>query len=135
VPHTFLSDDWLTEVKKLAEEAAAAGDAPAFPAGVQLNMVVTGGPEGDRELHVNDGVFNSGLLDGAPTKLTVPYATARAMFIDGNQQAAMQAFMSGQIKVEGDMTKLMAMQSQGGGDPAKAAEMQAKLKAITADDE
>ena len=34
------------------------------------------------------------------------------MFIEGNQQAAMQAFMSGQIKVEGDMTKLMAMQGQ-----------------------
>ena len=75
MPNTFLSDAWLADVKKLADEAAAAGDAPAFPAGVQLNMVVTGGPEGDRELHVDDGVFGSGLLDGAPTKLTVPYAT------------------------------------------------------------
>ena len=39
------------------------------------------------------------------------------MFIDGNQQAGMQAFMSGQIKVEGDMTKLMAMQA--GGPPTE----------------
>ena len=131
MPYTFLSDDWLTEVKKLADAAIAAGDAPAFPAGVQLNMVVTGGPEGDRELHVSDGVFAGGLLDSAPTKLTVPYAVARAMFVDGNQQAGMQAFMSGQIKVEGDMTKLMAMQSAGGPSPEQLA-VQAKLQALTA---
>jgi hypothetical protein len=131
MPYTFLSDEWLAEVKKLADEAGAGGG--AMPAGVQLNMVVTGGPQGDRELHVADGVFGSGLIE-APTKLTVPYSVAKAMFIEGNQQAAMQAFMSGQIKVEGDMTKLMAMQGQAGGDPAQAAEMQKKLQEITAAD-
>jgi len=77
------------------------------------------------------GTFAGGLIDGAPTKLTVPYSVARAMFVEGNQQAAMQAFMSGQIKVEGDMTKLMAMQGQnsGGGE-----DMQKKLQEITAPD-
>ena len=90
--------------------------------GPSEGMVVTGGPAGDRELHVSDGAFGAGLIE-APTKLTVPYATARQMFVEGNQQAAMQAFMGGQIKVEGDMTKLMAMQSSGG-DPAAAAAMQ-----------
>ena len=124
----FLSDEWLAEVKKLADESDGSG---GFPAGVVLNMVVTGGPQGDRELHVAEGVFGTGLVE-APTKLTVPYTVARAMFVEGNQQAAMQAFMGGQIKVEGDMTKLMAMQAQG--DPAAAAEMQKKLQEITADD-
>ena len=129
MPYTFLSDEWLAEVKKLADEAGAAGG--AMPAGVQLNMVVTGGPQGDRELHLEKGTFAGGLIDGAPTKLTVPYSVARAMFVEGNQQAAMQAFMSGQIKVEGDMTKLMAMQGQnsGGGE-----DMQKKLQEITAPD-
>ena len=37
------------------------------------------------------------------------------MFVKGDQSAAMQAFMGGKIKVEGDMTKLMAMQSGGAG--------------------
>jgi putative sterol carrier protein len=36
---------------------------------------------------------------------------AKALFVRRDQQAAMQAFMSGQIKVQGDMTKLMAMSS------------------------
>jgi hypothetical protein len=99
-------------------------------------MVVTGGPQGDRELHVADGAFGPGLRDGCPTKLTLPYAIAKDMFINGNQQAAMQAFMSGQIKVEGDMSKLMAMQG-GGGAPGGAGggAIQAKLREITSDDE
>ena len=112
--HEFLSDAWF--------EAVQALDAPPPPAvmnGVVINLVVT--REGGENVE-------------APTKLTVPYTVARQMFVEGNQQAAMQAFMSGQIKVEGDMTKLMAMQSGGGTpDPAAAAAMQAKLKEITSD--
>ena len=127
MPYTFLSDEWLAEVKSLA------GGASMMPAGLSLNLVVTGGPQGDRELHAADGSFGGGLLEDAPTKLTLPYAVARKMFIEGDQQAAMQAFMSGQIKVEGDMTKLMAMQSQGGGGDAGAA-IQKKLQEITAED-
>lgn len=128
MPYPFLSDEWLVEVKKLADEAGSGG----MPAGITLNLVVTGGPQGDKELHVDDAGFGSGLIDGAPTKLTVAYDVARKMFVDGDQQAAMQAFMSGQIKVEGDMTKLMAMQGSGG--PGGGPEMQAKLREITADD-
>ena len=129
MPHTFLSDAWLDEVSKLIAES---GVEPAADA-ITVNMVVTGGPEGDRELHMAGGSFGAGLVDDAPTKLTVPYDVARNMFINGDQSAAMQAFMSGQIKVEGDMSKLMAMQSSGGGGADQAA-MQEKLKAITADD-
>jgi hypothetical protein len=128
--HQFLSDEWLAAAKAIAEEHG--GD--AGPSGVTLNVVVTGGPQGDRELHFADGKFDTGLLDDAPTKLTVPYSVARAMFVDGNQQAAMQAFMGGQIKVEGDMTKLMAMQGGAGAGGADAAAAQAALKDITADD-
>ena len=128
MPYPFLSDEWLSEVQKLAAE----GGGGAMPAGVSLNLVVTGGPQGDRELHVADGTFASGLQDGAPTKLTVPYDVARKMFVDGDQAAAMQAFMGGKIKVEGDMSKLMAM--QGGAGAGDSAAFQAKLKEITADD-
>ena len=77
------------------------------------------------------GQFERGLVEGAPTKLTVPYDVAKAMFIEGNQQAAMQAFMSGQIKVEGDMTKLMAMQA-GGAPSAEQVAFQEKIKGLTA---
>jgi hypothetical protein len=124
----FLSQAWFDEVEKLQAEAPPP---PAAMADLTLNIVVTGGPEGDAEIHATGGKFEQGLVDGAPTKLTVPYDVAKAIFIEGNQQAGMQAFMSGQIKVEGDMTKLMAMQQGGGPSPEQVA-FQEKLKALTA---
>ena len=127
MPYPFLSDEWLAEVKSLAEQA---GGASMMPAGLSLNLVVTGGPQGDRELHAADGSFGGGLIEDAPTKLTLPYAVARKMFIEGDQQAAMQAFMSGQIKVEGDMTKLLALQGVPG-DPTSA-EIAQRIQDITA---
>jgi hypothetical protein len=123
--HTFLSDDWFAEAKKLHAEAGDLGGDP----NLQINVVVTGGPEGDKEIHMGGGAFDKGLIDGAPTKLTVPFDVAKATFIEGNQQAAMQAFMSGQVKVEGDMTKIMAMQGQAPNEAAQA--FSAKLKEIT----
>ena len=76
------------------------------------------------------GAFERGLADDAPTKLTVPYDVAKSLFVKGDPQAAMQAFMSGQIKVEGDMTKLMAMQA--GGPPSEEqVAFQEKVKGIT----
>jgi hypothetical protein len=127
MPHTFLSDEWLTEAKKISDEFGGGAEGPGSD--LQINVTVVDGPEGDRELHLSQGVFDSGHIDGAPTKLTVPYEVAKDMFVNGNQQAAMQAFMSGQIKVEGDMTKLMAMQSQGA-NPNQA-QIQERLKEIT----
>jgi putative sterol carrier protein len=128
MPHPFLSDDWFAEVDKLRSEAP---DPPAALKDLTVNIVVEGGPDGDKELHMTGGQFEQGLADAAPTKLKVPYDVAKGMFIDGNQQAAMQAFMSGQIKVEGDMSKLMAMQTAGG-PTAEQQAFQEKLKAITA---
>jgi hypothetical protein len=37
---------------------------------------------------------------------------AKAIFIAGDANAAMQAFMSGQLKMTGDATKVMAFQTQ-----------------------
>ncbi len=52
------------------------------------------------------------------------------MIIEEDQAAAMQAFMSGQIQVEGDMSKLMAMQA--GGPPSDAQKKLAEqIRAMT----
>lgn len=65
-----------------------------------------------------------------PTTLTVPFATAKQLFIDGDQSAAMQAFMSGKIKVEGDMTKVLALQSVAPTPEQEA--FQGRLRELTA---
>lgn len=131
MPETFLSDAWFDEVEKVRAEL---GDIEVPPAmkDLTINIVVTGGPDGDREIRMQAGAFERGLAEGAPTKLTVPFDVAKAIFIEGNQQAAMQAFMSGQIKIEGDMSKIMAMQAGTGTPGGEAQALQARLKDITA---
>ena len=74
-------------------------------------------------------VMETGHIDGADLTVTLDYATAKAILVDGNPQAGMQAFMAGKIKVQGDMTKMMALQS-GAPDPAQA-EIAAKIQEIT----
>ena len=73
--------------------------------------------------------MDTGHIENPDVTVTLDYATAKAIFVDGNPQAGMQAFMSGKIKVAGDMTKLMAMQS-GAADPV-AAELAQKIAEIT----
>ena len=126
MPETFLSDAWFAEVDKLRDQMPAPSPAVAD---LVLNIVVTGGPDGDREIRMEKGQFERGLVDGAPTKLTVPYEVAKRIFIDADPQAGMQAFMAGQIKVEGDMSKLMAM--QGSAPSPEQQEFTKKLQAIT----
>jgi hypothetical protein len=50
--------------------------------------------------------------------------TAREVFVSGNQQAGMQAFMAGKVRVQGDMTKLMMAQAGGGGTPDLSKQLQ-----------
>ena len=114
--YAFLSDEWFAEVQKLVAEHGA--DAPSHQ-NMVMNLVVTDTPWGDRELHMGakDGKaeMGIGLVDDADVTLTTDYGTAKDVFVSGNQQAGMQAFMAGKVKVQGDMTKLM-MSGQGGGN-------------------
>jgi putative sterol carrier protein len=102
---------------------------------VKMNQVITDVPfgEGTINSHMDttsgEVEMDTGHLENADVTVTLDYETAKAIFVDGNPQAGMQAFMAGKIKVQGDMTKLMAMQ-QVSPDPA-AAELQGKIKDIT----
>ena len=128
MPHPFLSEDWFAAAEELRDSAPQ----PAPNAqGFVLNIVVTGGPDGDVPMRMDAGKLERGLDDGAPTTVRVPYDLAKRMFIDGDQSAGMQGFMSGQIKVEGDMTKLMSLQRAGGPTPEEK-EFQQMLQSITA---
>jgi len=126
VSHAFLSDSWFDAVEELRSEQP---DAPDAMADATINITVTGGPDGDVDVHLAGGAFDRGHTEGAPTRLTVPYEVAKKLFIDGDQSAAMQAFMSGQIKVEGDMTKVMALQTVT--PTAEQQAFQAKLADLT----
>ncbi|MGQ0831436.1 MAG: SCP2 sterol-binding domain-containing protein [Microthrixaceae bacterium] len=132
--YPFLSDEWLEAAKKIREDAPGGGAPPHV---VKMNQVITDVPFGDGTINAHMDTsggelkMDVGHLDAPDLTVTLDYATAKAILVDGNPQAGMQAFMAGKIKVQGDMTKLMAMQ-QGTPDPAQA-EIAAKIKEITAD--
>ena len=127
--HPFLSDGWFAAAKQIRQEA---GDiVPEGGNQITLNVTVTDAPDGDQDVHLANGSFDRGHVDDAPTKATVPYDVARRLFVEGDQQAAMEAFMSGQLKVEGDVTKLMAMQSAALAPTPQQLELQKKLREIT----
>jgi putative sterol carrier protein len=133
--YPFLSSEWLAAAQQIRAEYADTVAAPAHA--VRMNQIITEVPFGsgtiDAHLDTSGGKtdMDLGHLDQPDLTVTLDYATAKAILVEGNPQVGMQAFMAGKIKVQGDMTKLMAMQ-QGTPDPV-ALEVAAKIQAITAD--
>jgi hypothetical protein len=128
MPYQFLSDEWFQEVDRLI---ATAGDLQIPPAMKEacVNVTVTS-PGGNTELFMKDGLFTRGHQPGAPTKLTIASDLARKIFVDGDAAAGVQAFLEGKMQVEGDLAKLVAMQTVEPSEPQKA--LTKKIAAITA---
>lgn len=131
----FLSEEWLAEARAIREEYEGKGGAPAVT--MRMNLVVTEVPDGvadgdiDAHMDTTEGDMNMdvGHLENPDLTVTLPYDTAKAILVEGNPQVGMQAFMAGQIKVQGDMSKLMAMQTAQPDEVGK--EIAARIDAIT----
>ena len=131
--YPFLSAEWMEEAHKIREEFAGQTSAPAHA--VRMNQIITDVPFSDDPINAymdtsqGDLELDLGSLENPDLTVTVDYETAKAIFVEQNPQAGMQAFMAGKIKVQGDMTKLMAMQSQAP-DPV-AQQVADRVKEIT----
>lgn len=135
--YQFLTPEWMEAARKIRDEMPAPENPPAHI--IRMNQVITDAPFNDgAEIHVHldtsDGEIkmDEGHIDNPDLTVTVDWETAKAIFVDQNAQAGMQAFMAGKVKVTGDMTKLMAMQ-QGAPDPAAQAVAE-RIKEITAEE-
>jgi hypothetical protein len=143
--YPFLSDQWISAARRIRDKHLGAANALAssVPGGmtVRMNQVITEVPFGDGviDAHIDSSTGNLSLdlghLDGPDLTVTVDYDTARSIFIDQDMTVAMQAFMTGKIRVDGDLTKLLALQSAPNDMPAdartRAEQVAAELKAIT----
>ncbi|HEY5170984.1 MAG TPA: SCP2 sterol-binding domain-containing protein [Acidimicrobiia bacterium] len=120
--YQFLSDPWFDEAEKLIREHTTT----APPANLLMNLEVA---DGDRTIQFfvgskdGEALFGKGTADGADLTMSTDIETARQVFVANDQQAGMQAFMAGKVRVQGDMTKLM-MQGGGGGNAALSAALQ-----------
>ena len=103
----YLSQEWLDEGRKLAE------DQPVRPgATAKMQYVVTGGPDGDVAYAVEiDGGrvrLTSGRAPAADVTITEDYETATA--IHQGKLTLQDAFMAGRVKVAGNLATLVAHQ-------------------------
>ena len=106
---TFLTDDWFSNVENLTAQAGDLNVPPAL-ANLAINLVVTDS-QGNTELSLDGGAIKKGLSPNAKTTLNMDGETLRKVFLEFDMAAAMQAFMTGKIKVQGDMSQLMALQT------------------------
>jgi putative sterol carrier protein len=113
--YPFLSAEWMDATKAIRQKYA--DQASTINISVRMNQVITDVPFGDSEvklyLDTSSGSLEmeTGELETPDLTLTTDYDTAKKIFVDQDQAAAMQAFMAGKIKVQGDMMKMMAMQT------------------------
>ena len=136
--YPFLSDEWVDESRRIREEYK--DQIPEIAVSVRMNQVVNEVPFGDGVIHAHVDT-SSGRLEVEPGHLespdltvTLSYATAKSILVDGDAQAAMNAFLGGRIKVDGDITKMLALQTVGANsasDPL-AVEMVKRIQAMTA---
>jgi hypothetical protein len=132
--YDFLSDEWLAEAR--AVRAEFDGKGAAIEHSIRMNLVVNEVPfgEGTINAHADTSsgslVLDIGHIDPADLKVTVDYGVAKAILVEGDPNAGIQAFMQGKVKVEGDISKLMSLQTMTP-DPV-AAEIGARIQAITA---
>lgn len=132
--HAFLSPEWVQAAREI--QAAHLADAEPPVEGLRMNLVVRDVPfeSGRLDAHLDtsagEWVVDLGHLEHPDVTVTLGYADAKAILVDGNGDVALQAFMGGRIQVEGDMGKLLRFQAQPPGPLQQ--KMLEEVRAITA---
>jgi len=105
----FLSEDWATEVTQTLrahEQFKASAD-------MSVQFVVGDAPDGEVKFYLDatgdEPVQALGELDNADVTITSNYETTSAIF--SGELNTQMAFMTGKIKVNGNMAKLMTQQA------------------------
>jgi len=132
--HQFLSDEWMMAAREI--RARYQNDSVKIPVGVRMNQIITGVPFGEGTVATYTDTTSGSLdidlghLETVDVTVTTDYTTARNIFVEQDPNFTMQAFMSGKIKVEGDMLKMMALQGAMPQDET-AKTIAAEIKSIT----
>jgi len=133
--HQFLSESWIEAARDIRHRYS--GDGPAIDVVVRINVITTKVPFGDGSISAYIDTSNGSLemelgsIEESDLTVTTDYETARKLFVEQDPTASMQAFMAGRIKVEGDITRLMVMQTSLP-QTDKTDAVAAEIKAITA---
>ncbi|MFZ2843988.1 SCP2 sterol-binding domain-containing protein [Psychrobacter sp.] len=123
----FLTDEWFDQVEQMGNEAGELNLPPAL-SNMIVNLKVSD-TEQDIEASFADGLLHRGLNDAATTTLLLDRSVLQSIITDFDTNEIMGAFMSGKIRVEGDMSQLMAVQTAR--PSAEQKDLYSRIKSIT----
>jgi len=126
--HAFLSAEWFSAVERILSEAGELG-LPASARDLVVNLEVRDGPEGEVRAHLAQGTLGRGFAAQAPATLRMKYRLAHRAFVGRDRAALVQAYMVGELQVEGDVMRLLAL--RGEGHPPKLREVLEEIERIT----
>lgn len=108
----LFSDLWFEQLDKLNDEAGDLQLSPIF-ANIEINFKVED-PDfkagGIQSLNLSAGKLQQGLIEAGKTTLLIDKDTLANLLQKPKMNAAIEAFIQGKIRVEGDMSQLMALQ-------------------------
>ena len=123
----YLSQEWLDEGRKLAQEFPERPGATA-----RMQFAVTGAPEGDVKYYQvldNGKILESTLGEDANADFTMTSSFDDSVKIQKGELDANAAFMQGRMKVTGNMGKLMTLMPLTNSPEYKA--LQEEVRGIT----
>lgn len=112
--HAFLSPGWIAAAREIHEEYKDRVEEP--PEALRMNVTITDAPFSESAVlgHIDtttgSAVPDEGHVEEPDVAVTMPYALARELLIGREPENVMIAFMSGEIEVEGDVTRMMDLQ-------------------------
>lgn len=102
----FLSKEWFIHLEKINKKTP---DLPLAPSIASLTINVEVGS--DTALHLKHGKIHQGKLPEAQATLQFAKPTLEKLLLKPSKSFLMTAFLGGDIRVEGDMSALLALQS------------------------
>ena len=134
MPFPFLSSEWMDASREIRDRHTT--ETSKITTSVRMNLEIGDVPFGDGSvdcyLDTSSGevVLEYGKLEDPDLTMMTDYATARTILVEQDLVAGMQAFMAGKVRVQGDMMKMMALQTAMPSDDA-AKQIAGEIRAIT----
>ena len=104
----FLTQSWFDAVARLNQEVGELNLPPNLD---ELTINVTVKSENPTLLHLQAGKINQHHIQNADATIYIDQDTLNQIIHDNSVDTALEAFMTGKIFIEGDMSKVMALQS------------------------
>ena len=139
--HRFLSPEWIEAAMGLRDDLASTAPDPVQAA--RVNLVVTDTPFGDGEFRAyidteaGGPLPMPGNLDDPDATVILDYPAALAAFVTDDHDIVAHGFLTGALRVDGDLALVLILFGEGMTDEqfAFARHAQARLRAITILDE